>query len=80
MNAFDPQECAKRLEAAGIARPHAEAIAAEIKAVKNDLATRLDRERSEAALDRTATRLCIFILAFTALACAVLGAALSNWS
>jgi hypothetical protein len=78
MNAINPLECVKRLEAAGIARPHAEAIAAEINAARNDLASKLYREQLEAALDRTAIRLCIFTVAFTSLACAVLGVVLSS--
>ena len=78
MKAFNPLECVKRLEAVGITQPHAEAIAAEIDAFRNALATRLDREQFEAALDRTGVRLCIFTLAFTSLACAVLGVVLSG--
>ena len=78
MNAFDPQECVKRLEAAGLARPHVEAIAAEINAARNELASRLSREQRETALDRTAVRLCILTLAFTSLACAILGMVMSN--
>ena len=80
MNAFNPLECVKRLELAGIARPHAEAIAAEINAANNDLAIKLYREQFEAALDRTALRLCIFTLAFASLACVVLSVVLSNSS
>ena len=40
MNAFNPLEATKRLEAAGIARGHAEAIAAEINAGADDLVTK----------------------------------------
>lgn len=78
MKAYNPQECAKRLETAGIVRPHAEAIAAEIYAAKSDLATKLQTEGYEATLDRATVRLCFFTLALTSLACAILGVVFSN--
>jgi hypothetical protein len=40
MNAFNTLEATKRLEAAGIARRHAEAIASEINAGTDDLVTK----------------------------------------
>ncbi|HEY6816744.1 MAG TPA: hypothetical protein VI168_14485 [Croceibacterium sp.] len=78
MNGHNPSESMKRLELAGIARPHAEAIAAEISAAKDDLASKLYTAQFEAALDRTAARLCIFTIAFTSLACAILGVVMSG--
>ncbi len=78
MNAYNPLESMKRLELTGIPRPHAEAIAAEINAARNYLAAKLHRDQREAALDRTAVRLCILTLAFTSLACAILGVVISN--
>jgi hypothetical protein len=78
MNAYNPLESMKRLELAGIARPHAEAIAAEINAVKNNLETKASSEQFEASLNRVTIRLSIIMMAITTLACTVLGVVLTN--
>ena len=78
MNAYNPLESMKRLELAGIAPPHAEAIAAEINAVKNNLESKASSERFDAALNRVAIRLSIIMMAITTLACTGLGVVLTN--
>ena len=79
MNAFNPLESTKRLEAAGIARGHAEAIASEINASNDDLVTRDYFKRElDAALDRVTIRLGLIVVAAITLACTVLGTVLSN--
>jgi hypothetical protein len=78
MNPFNPLEATKRLEAAGIARGHAEAIASEIYASRNDLAMKASKEQLDAALDRMTIRLGIVMVATVLLASSVLGVVLSN--
>ena len=79
MNAFNPLESTKRLEAAGIARGHAEAIASEINASNDDLVTRDYFKRElDAALDRVTIRLGLIVVGAITLACTVLGTVLSN--
>lgn len=78
MNAFNPLESTKRLEAAGIARGHAEAIASEINASNDDLVTKDYFKRElDAALDRVTIRLSIITVAIISLASTVLGTVLS---
>ena len=79
MNAFNPLESTKRLEAAGIARGHAEAIASEINASNDDLVTRDYFKRElDAALDRVTIRLGLTVVGAITLACTLLGTVLSN--
>ena len=79
MNAFNPLESTKRLEAAGIARGHAEAIASEINASNDDLVTRDYFKRElDAALDRVTIRLGLIVVGAITLACTLLGTVLSN--
>ena len=79
MNAFNPLESTKRLEAAGIARGHAEAIASEINASNDDLVTRdFFKRELGAALDRVTIRLGLIVVGAITLACTVLGTVLSN--
>jgi len=79
MNAFNPLESTKRLEAAGIARGHAEAIASEINASNDDLVTRDYFKRElDAALDRVTIRMGLIVVGAITLACTVLGTVLSN--
>jgi hypothetical protein len=79
MNAFNPLESTKRLEAAGIARGHAEAIASEINASNDDLVTRdFFKRELDAALDRVTIRLGLIVVGAITLACTVLGTVLSN--
>ena len=75
MNAFNPLESTKRLEAAGFARGHAEAIASEIGDGMSDLVT---EEKLNAALDRVTIRLSVIVAGLITLACTILGVALSN--
>lgn len=75
MNAYNPLESMKRLEQAGLARQHAEAIAAEIGDGTSSLVT---KEQLEAALDRVTIRLSVIIGAIITLACTVLGVALAQ--
>ena len=75
MNAYNPLEAMKRLQQAGIARQHAEAIAAEIGDGMGGLVT---EEQLDAALDRVTIRLSIIMAAVVSLACTVLGTVLSN--
>lgn len=52
MNAFNPLEATKRLQAAGITRRHAEAIASEINASNNELVTKTYfKEKLDSALE-----------------------------
>jgi len=79
MNAFNPLEATKRLEAAGIARGHAEAIASEINASNDDLVTKdFFKRELDAALDRVTIRLGLIVVGAITLACTVLGTVLSN--
>jgi len=75
MNAYNPLEAMKRLQQAGIARQHAEAIAAEIGDGMGNLVT---GEQLEAALDRVTIRLGLIVVGAITLACTVLGVVLSN--
>ena len=89
MNAFNPLESTKRLEAAGIARGHAEAIASEINASADDhmtktyfnsklddLSAKLD-EKLEAALAKQTVRNGVVTSGIVALATTVLGRLIS---
>jgi hypothetical protein len=85
VNAYNPLESMKRLEQAGIARRHAEAIAAEINAGTDDLVTKtyfseklddlsakLD-EKLDAALANQTVRNGVVTSGIVALATTVLG-------
>ena len=89
MNAFNPLEATKRLEAAGIARGHAEAIASEIDGGTDDLVTtayfsdklddfgkRLD-EKFDAALAKQTVRNGAITAGIVAVATSVLGLLIS---
>lgn len=57
MNAFNPLEATKRLQAAGIARRQAEAIASEINASSDDFVTKdYFNEKLDTALARQTIR------------------------
>ena len=71
MNAHNPLASMKRLEEAGIARQHAEAIASEIDLSTNELVT---KEQLDAALDRTIIRLSTILGGMLTPACAIIGA------
>lgn len=74
MNMYNPLESTKRLEAAGLARAQAEAIASEINDGTNDLVT---HAQLEAALDRTTIRIGILTSGIVAVATAILGVLIS---
>jgi len=89
MNAYNPLESMKRLEQAGIARRHAEAIATEINAGTDDLVTKtyfseklddlsakLD-EKLDAALAKQTVRNGVLTSGIVALATTVLGVLIS---
>ena len=78
MNAYNPLEAMKRLEQAGIARQHAEAIAAEISDGVGDLVTKeYLKEQLDAALDKQTIKIGILMSAIIALACTVMGVVFS---
>ncbi len=70
MNAFNPLSAAQRLEAAGLPRPQAEAIAGEISDGTNDLVT---KEQLEAALDKQTIRMAVINAGMLTLASTILG-------
>ena len=78
MNAFNPLESTKRLEAAGIARGHAEAIASEIDGGMSDLVTKdYLRDQLEAALAKQTVRIGVLTSGIVAVATTVLGVLIS---
>ena len=78
MNAFNPLESTKRLEPAGIARGHAEAIASEIDRGVSMLVTQdYLREQLEAALAKQTVRIGVLTSGIVAVATAVLGILIS---
>lgn len=78
MNAYNPLESMKRLERAGIARRHAEAIAAEINASADDLVTKAYfSERLEAALAKQTIRSGAVTAGIVAAATSLLGLIIS---
>ncbi|MEO6718673.1 MAG: hypothetical protein ABIM50_15670 [Novosphingobium sp.] len=70
MNAYNPLASMQRLEAAGLPRKQAEAIASEITDGTNDLVT---NAMLEAALDKVTLRLSVIIGGMLALVCTILG-------
>jgi len=78
MNAFNPLESTKRLEAAGIVRGHAEAIASEIDGGVSNLVTKdYLRDQLEAALAKQTVRIGVLTSGIVAVASAVLGGLIS---
>ena len=78
MNAYNPLESMKRLELAGIARPHAEAIAAEINAGTGDLVTKdYFKEQLDASLAKQTIRNGVLTAGIVAVATSVLGILIS---
>jgi hypothetical protein len=74
MNAYNPLDTTRRLEAAGLERRQAEAIADEIAGGTSELVT---KEQLDAALDKQTIRLGGFIAGIIALASAILGTLIS---
>ncbi len=74
MNVYNPLNSMKRLEAAGLSRQHAEAIAGEISEGTSDYVT---KAQLDAALDRLLIKIGIMMSGIIALACTVMGAIIS---
>ena len=70
MNSFNPLSSAQRLEAAGLPRKQAEAIAGEITDGTNDFVT---KNQLEAALDKQTIRMSIINAGMLTLTCTILG-------
>ncbi|WP_225206862.1 hypothetical protein [Novosphingobium huizhouense] len=74
MNAYNPLAAAQPLEAAGLPRKQAEAIAGEITDGTNGLVT---QEQLVAALDKQTIKIGIMMSAIIALACSIMGVLIS---
>ena len=78
MNAFNPLESMKRLEAAGLERRQAEAIAAEIDGGVTELVTKeYLRDQLESALAKQTVRIGVLTSGIVAVGTAVLGVLIS---
>jgi hypothetical protein len=78
MNAFNPLTTAKRLEASGLPRQQAEAIAFEIDDGTSDLVTReYLADQLESALAKQTVRIGVLTSGIVAVATAVLGVLIS---
>ena len=74
MNVYNPLDSMRRLEAAGLERRQAEAIADEIVGGTRDLVT---KSELEAALDKTTIRIGILTSGIVAVATTILGVLIS---
>ena len=74
MNAYNPLDSMRRLEAAGLNRQQAEAIADEISDGTSDLVT---KDMLEAALDKQTIKLGGFVAAMIVIATTILGVLIS---
>jgi hypothetical protein len=74
MNAYNPLDAMKRLEAAGLERRQAEAIAGEINDGTSGLVT---KEQLDAPLERTTIRIGILTSGIVAVATTMLGVLIS---
>ncbi len=78
MNAYNPLTSTHRLEAAGLSRKQAEAIASEINSSAEDLVTKeFFKDQLEAALARNAIRNGVLTSGIVAVATALLGVLIS---
>ena len=78
MNAYNPLETSKRLEASGLERRQAEAIASEIGLSKTDLVTIEAFDlKIEAALNRQLVRFGVLMSGLIALATTIIGTLIS---
>jgi hypothetical protein len=78
MNAYNPLSSTKRLEAAGMPRAQAEAIAFEITESTDDLVTNEKLDSAlESAINKGVIKIGIMTSAIVALACSVMGVLLS---
>ncbi len=75
---YNPLHATKRMEAAGLSRGQAEAIASEIGDSRDELVTKDYLEIAlESALNRQLTRVGVMVSAIVALACTVMGVVLT---
>ena len=74
MNAYNPLTSPQRLEAAGLSRKQAEAIASEIVDGSSEHVT---KDQLEAALDKTIIKMGLMMSAIVALACSMMGIIIS---
>jgi hypothetical protein len=74
MNSYNPLSSAQRLEAAGLSRKQAEAIAGELADGTNEFVT---KDQLLAALDKQTIKIGIMMSAIIALACSIMGVVLS---
>ena len=74
MNAYNPLDATKRLEAAGLERRYAEAIASEITGGTADLVT---KDQLEAALDKQTIKMSVIMAAMLTLFSTVIGVVVS---
>ncbi len=74
MNAYNPLDSMKRLEAAGLERRHAEAIADETREGTEEHIT---KEQLDASLDKQTIKLGGFVAAMIVVATAILGLLIS---
>ncbi|HEX8486228.1 hypothetical protein [Sphingomonas sp.] len=78
MNAYNPLDSMRRLEAAGLERRQAEAIANEINEGKSDLVTREDlKQQLDAIADKLLIKVGIMVAAIVAMACSIMGVLIS---
>ena len=78
MNSYNPLKSTHRLEAAGLPRQQAEAIASEINASAEDLVTKeFFKDQLEAALARNTVRMGVLTSGIVAVATALLGILIS---
>jgi hypothetical protein len=78
MNAYNPLDSMKRLEASGMPRQQAEAIAAEINEGRDDLVTKgYLKEQLDAEFSKFTVRLGGMLVGMIAVATAVLGVLIS---
>ncbi len=78
MNLYNPLDAMKRLEASGLERRHAEAIASEINESGRDLVTKdFLKEHLDSALAKQTVRMGGLIAAVIALATTILGVLIS---
>ena len=78
MNAYNPLDAMKRLEASGLERRQAEAIASEINDGKSNLVTRDDlKQQLDALADKLLVKIGLLVSGVVALACTVMGVVFS---
>ena len=74
MNAYNPLDATRRLQAAGLGRSEAEAIATEVNGSTGNLVT---KEQLDPTIDKLTIRLSVILGGIVTLACTILGVVLS---